>query len=87
MADGKYINGLIIKTQSTPYGNILKVSAKVETLIEEIRANANGEWINFDILKRKERSPKGLTHYAKVSSFKSEPKTDEPDESDEVLPW
>lgn len=64
----KYINGLILKsktveTKNGPMG-ILKVSVRVDEFIKELQEMAHDGWVNIDILKRREPSEKGVTHYA-----------------------
>lgn len=62
-----YINSVSIK-EST-YG--LKISAPLEKLIEELRANAGQSgWVNLEIKKRKSPSEKGATHYMQVDEWK-----------------
>lgn len=62
-----YINSVSIK-EST-YG--LKISAPLEKLIEELRANASQSgWVNLEIKKRKVPSEKGATHYMQVDEWK-----------------
>lgn len=62
-----YINSVSIK-EST-YG--LKISAPLEKLIEELRANASQSgWVNLEIKKRRTPSEKGATHYMQVDDWK-----------------
>ena len=59
-----YINGMIIKEKIFDNGGKhLKISIKVEELIEQLRAIEKDGWVNLIQTRRKEPSDKGVTHY------------------------
>jgi hypothetical protein len=58
-----FANGLFVKTQPTTYGDIIKLSVKVEDFIEFLKSNQteNG-WVSIDLLKKKVIDDKNRTH-------------------------
>ena len=78
MSDKKFIDGLFIETKTTQYGEITKLSFKVDkfkTFINE-NQNENG-YVNVDILTNKDGKK-----YAVLNEYKkpetSKPKEEEP---------
>ncbi|MGE5626465.1 MAG: hypothetical protein ACM3UK_00055 [Actinomycetes bacterium] len=72
MAEKTYIKGVYIKTISTQYGDMLKVSIKWADFVEQNRPLVNESgYLNIDVCKMKE--PKnGNTHYAVLNTWKKE---------------
>lgn len=64
-----YVNGIFIKTQSTAYGDILKLSIKTDDLIEFFKQHQNNGWVNIDLLKKREVDEKGRTHTAVLNTW------------------
>jgi hypothetical protein len=58
-----FANGLFVKTQPTSYGDIIKLSVKVEDFITFLKDNQteNG-WVSIDLLKKKVIDDKNRTH-------------------------
>jgi hypothetical protein len=58
-----FANGLFVKSQKTNYGDIIKLSIKVEDFITFLNTNKteNG-WISVDLLQKKAVDDKGRTH-------------------------
>lgn len=71
MSDKTYVDGLFIKSVNTKYGEILKLNIKVGELEQFLNTheNENG-FVSIDLIKRKEPSDKGLTHYAVLNEWK-----------------
>lgn len=65
----EYLNSLILKQKKLKHGKILKVAAKTDDLIEELKAISKNGWVNFDIKARRQVSEKGVSHYAQVDNF------------------
>jgi hypothetical protein len=78
-----YINGMIIKEKMFDNGGSqLKISIKVEELVEQLKATEEKGWVNLVVSKRKEPSDKGVTHYAFEDPWK--PNSDyKPNETDQ----
>ena len=73
MSEKTYISGVFIK--ESKYG--IKMSIKVETFCEQIKALANDKgYVNIEIKKRKELDKNNNTHYAELDTWKPEPKTE-----------
>lgn len=67
--DKQYVgNG---KTITTQFGDILKMSMTADDL-KVLQDNLSNGWVNFDVLKRREPSEKGMTHYAVLNTWKPE---------------
>lgn len=64
------------KTVTTQFGDILKVSMSADDLTT-LQENLSNGWVNFDILKRKAPSEKGMTHYAVLNTWKPESQANE----------
>ena len=58
-----FANGMFVKSQKTNYGDIIKLSIKVEDFITFLNTNKteNG-WISVDLLQKKAVDDKGRTH-------------------------
>ena len=68
-----YLNGFIIKEkQFDNGGKILKVSVKVDELIDQLKEIENKGWANLNIAERKTPSDKGVTHYVYEDQWKPE---------------
>lgn len=67
-------NGKMIETK---IGKVMKFSLSPKD-IEQINmyAQSNKGWVNLDILKRKEPSEKGTTHYGVISTWKPKERDD-----------
>lgn len=59
------------KAIPTKYGEIIKMSM-TEEHIKMLQENLSNGWVNFDILKRKNPSEKGMTHYGVIDDWKPE---------------
>ena len=69
--DKNYINGLVIKEKTFDNGGSqLRISVKVQELIEQLQAIEENGWANILISRRKEPSDKGVTHYAYEDTWK-----------------
>ena len=85
-----FINKCSIKEHVFDNGDsVLNMAVHVNELI--IHKNGDG-WINLSICKRREKSDKGVTHYAKLNDY--EPRVDEDSvkeesksDSDDDLPF
>lgn len=59
-------------------GTCLRVSFSPEDLIKiNDWARGNNGWCNIDVLKRKEPSKKGVTHYGIINQWKPEKKNEQ----------
>ncbi len=77
MGDKIYIgNG---KEYTFPNGGMcIRLSFSPEDLIKiNDWARGNNGWCNIDVLKRKEPSKKGMTHYGVINQWKPEKKQDQ----------
>ena len=54
-------------------GSQLKISVKIEDLIDDLKSIEENGWANLIITRRKEPSDKGVTHYAYEDSWKPDP--------------
>jgi hypothetical protein len=70
MSDKKYLNGIIIKSKETQYGQLLTGSIKVDELIKELQANQDKGWVNITIKERRTPSEKGVTHSVEIDTWK-----------------
>ncbi len=69
--DKNYINGLVIKEKTFDNGGgQLRISVKVQELIEQLQAIEENGWANILISRRKKPSDKGVTHYAYQDTWK-----------------
>ena len=69
--DKNYINGLVIKEKTFDNGGSqLRISVKVQELIEQLQAIEENGWANILVSRRKEPSDKGVTHYAYQDTWK-----------------
>lgn len=61
--DRVFANGMFVKSQSTQYGDIIKLSIKVEDFINFLKGNQteNG-WVSVDLLQKKSIDEKGRSH-------------------------
>jgi len=84
MSEKKYLNGVFVKEKQVKDFTVLKCSIKLEDLKEFV--NDSG-YVNFDLLKRKEASEKGITHYAVLDEWKPEKQPEKPESKDEDLPF
>jgi hypothetical protein len=57
------------KVVTTQFGEIIKMSLREEDL-KILQENLSNGWVNFDILKRKAPSEKGMTHYGVIDNWK-----------------
>jgi hypothetical protein len=52
-------------------GSLIELSIKVDELIESLKSLEHQKgWVNLQIIKRKEPSEKGATHYVSVNTWK-----------------
>ncbi len=65
-----YVNGMFIKTQKTNYGDIIKLSCKVEDVVAFLQQNSNNGWVDIDLLQKKELDAKGRSHTAVLNDWK-----------------
>lgn len=65
-----YVNGMFIKTQNTAYGEIIKLSCKVEDVVKFLQEHQNNGWIDIDFLRKKEIDEKGRSHTAVLNDWK-----------------
>jgi len=63
------------KTVSTKFGDILKLSFS-ENDLKTLQENLSNGWVNVDIMKRKEPSEKGTTHYGRINTWKQQQQSD-----------
>jgi hypothetical protein len=73
MSDKKYLNGIIIKSKETQYGQLLTGSIKVDELIKELQQNQDKGWVNITIKERRTPSEKGVTHSVEIDTWKPTP--------------
>lgn len=72
MTDKIFVDGMTVKSQTTQYGEIIKLGCKVKDLTEFLNGFRNERgYVNIDILHSKEGKP-----YAVVNTYKSEPAAD-----------
>jgi hypothetical protein len=65
--DKKYCgNAKVIKTQ---YGDLMKISM-TEADVKILQESLDNGWVNLVIKERRSPSPKGLTHYLEVDTWK-----------------
>ena len=80
MSETTYIQKCSIKEHKFDNGDtILNMAVHVDELI--IHKNSDG-WVNLSICRRREKSDKGVTHYAKLNTY--EPKVTDETTNDEV---
>lgn len=65
-----YVNGVFVKTQKTAYGDIIKMSCKVEDVVAFLQQHQNNGWVDIDLLQKKEVDAKGRTHTAVLNDWK-----------------
>ena len=65
-----YVNGMFVKTQKTTYGDIIKISVKVEDVVKFLQDNSNNGWCDIDLLQKKQVDEKGRTHTAVLNNWK-----------------
>ncbi len=89
-----FVNGMFIKTQKTTYGDIIKVSCKVEDVVAFLQKHQNeGGWCDIDLLQKQQVDEKGRTHTAVLNDWKpsgqpaAKPAQLEPVASDNDLPF
>jgi hypothetical protein len=74
-----YAKGIFIKSVETKFGEILKVSFKIEDFAKFVKQHKNDKgYLNLDIMPRKEVGKYGDTHYAILNTYVKENKS--PDE-------
>ena len=62
---------VMIKERKTSIGDILKFSFQAEKMIEFCKQHQNATgYVNLDILRRREASEYGETHYATLDTWK-----------------
>ena len=71
MANKVFTEWMIIKTVETKFGEIKKLSFKVEEFKEFMDKYANNGWINIDLLKNKDGK-----EYSALNEWKKEEKTE-----------
>lgn len=58
-----FANGMFVKSQPTNYGDIIKLSIKVEDFVSFLNANkTDSGWVSVDLLQKKTVDEKGRTH-------------------------
>jgi len=75
-----YADGMNFKTAKTKFGAILKIGINAEKMIAFLNQNKNEKgFVNIDVMKRKQESEFGETHYAVLNEYKSDnqPKSDQ----------
>lgn len=65
-----YVNGMFVKTQKTTFGDIIKISIKVEDVVKFLNDNSNNGWVDIDLLQKKQVDDKGRTHTAVLNNWK-----------------
>lgn len=71
MENKQYVNGIIIKEKNFDNGGSqLKISIKVDDLIEQLEKLKDNGWVNLIVSKRKIPSDAGITHYTYVDTWK-----------------
>jgi len=65
-----YVNGMFVKTQKTTFGDIIKISIKVEDVVNFLKDNSNNGWCDIDLLQKKQVDEKGRTHTAVLNTWK-----------------
>lgn len=65
-----YVNGMFVKTQKTTFGDIIKISVKVEDVVKFLQDNSNNGWCDIDLLQKKQVDEKGRTHTAVLNNWK-----------------
>lgn len=65
-----YVNGVFVKTQKTNYGDIIKLSCKVDDLVAFLNEHSSNGWVSIDLLQKKQVDEKGRTHTAVLNDFK-----------------
>lgn len=64
MSESKFIQGIVVKEKTTPYGKLITGSIKVDKLIESLNSLKNeAGYVNFKMPTRKQVGEKGETHY------------------------
>jgi hypothetical protein len=71
MSEKQYVNGIIIKEKTFDNGGTqLKLSIKVDDLINQLKELDDNGWVNLIVVRRKEPSDTGITHYSYVDTWK-----------------
>ena len=66
-----YADGIVVKSKETKFGNVLKVSIKVEDFESFLSRNVDESgWLNLEIVERRQISDKGVTHSVKLDTYK-----------------
>lgn len=65
-----YVNGVFVKTQKTNFGDIIKLSCKVDDVVAFLQQHSNNGWVDIDLLQKKEIDAKGRTHTAVLNDWK-----------------
>ena len=67
MADKIFVNGLTAKRHYFENGGeIIKVGVKVDEFIEWLKANKDGDWLNYDLCDKKD----GSGMYGQLNTYK-----------------
>ena len=61
---------MFVKTQKTTFGDIIKISIKVEDVVKFLQDNSNNGWCDIDLLQKKQIDEKGRTHTAVLNNWK-----------------
>jgi hypothetical protein len=65
-----YIPKSSAKIQKTSFGEIIKIGINIKSLGEFIRQNVTGEYLNIDIVPRREVKEDGVTHSLVLNTWK-----------------
>ena len=65
-----YVNGVFVKTQKTNFGDIIKLSCKVDDLVAFLNQYQENGWVSIDLLQKKQVDEKGRTHTAVLNDYK-----------------
>ena len=86
MTDKQYVNGIIIKEKTFDNGGSqLKVSIKVDDLMEQLNKLKDDGWVNLIVARRKEPSDGGITHYSYVDTWKPKKSSGGLDNKDNMM--
>jgi len=87
MANEKiYVNGLFVETKETSFGEITKLSVKVDELVGFLNEHKNAKgYVNIDVLTAKD----GVKKYAVLNTYQPRQTVDisSEDEDDNSLPF
>jgi len=65
MTEKQFPEGIIIKAVETKYGEMLKLSFKVDEAIKYLQEKSNNGWVNIDV----KRAKQGNKPYLELNSY------------------